>query len=159
MLSSTMRRQYLYTRWRHSKTGRLFLPSASTVSSLNIPLSVVLVWVQYMSNYFVSFSPTFPRDIVLQIQSSCVMHTWIIVSPPSHPPSLPSPLLSSLSSLSSLLSSRLEDNEQELVEVKANLQRERSQCLHLKHQEETTSCELDSLRKQIQFRDGFIEVR
>ncbi|KAL5496992.1 hypothetical protein EMCRGX_G013374 [Ephydatia muelleri] len=57
------------------------------------------------------------------------------------------------------LKDKLEDQEQAMVEVKFELQREQSQVLHLKHQEDVLRKENNLLKEQIRIREEFMESR
>lgn len=55
------------------------------------------------------------------------------------------------------LKDRLEDTTQDLSDIKAELQRVQSQMLHQKHEGEVIEVEVENLKKQIVFRDEFLE--
>ena len=57
------------------------------------------------------------------------------------------------------LKDKLEDQEQAIIEVKFELQREQSQMLHLKHEEDVLRKENDLLKEHIRFREEFMESR
>lgn len=54
------------------------------------------------------------------------------------------------------LKDKMEDNEQIVAELQAEIQRQKSEFVHHKHEQEVLNLEISSLKTQVEFRDNFI---